>query len=57
MVISKSFVHGNAFITERGGGSSVSSPGPLDNVQDGGIVNWSDVIGYPQGWGKTYRGK
>lgn len=57
MVISKSFVHGNAFMTERGGGSSVSSPGPLDNVQDGGIVNWSDVIGYAQGWGKTYRGK
>lgn len=48
------FVHGNQFMPQNGGGGNASSPGPLLHV-DG--VAWTDVLGAPFGWGKTFRGK
>jgi hypothetical protein len=54
MINVRSFIHGNAIVAERVGGGAVASPGPLTNVQQ---VPWSDVVGLPQGWGKTYRGR
>jgi hypothetical protein len=54
MVLQKSFIHGNSIIAERVGGGNVSSPGPRLSP-DG--VPWSDVVGLPRGWGKTYKGK
>jgi hypothetical protein len=54
MVLQKSFIHGNSIIAERVGGATITSPGPLLSP-DG--IPWSDVVGLPRGWGKTYRGK
>jgi hypothetical protein len=54
MVLQKSFIHGNAIVAERVGGGNISSPGPL--LSPSGVA-WSDVVGLPRGWGKTYRGK
>lgn len=48
-------IHGNAVsAAERPGGSSIVSPGDLENV-DG--IAWTDVVGLRQGWGTTFRGK
>lgn len=54
MAIHTLFTHGAAVVAEKAGGGSVTSPGPLTQV---GGVPWSDVLGLPQGFGKTYRGK
>jgi hypothetical protein len=54
LTLFKSFIHGNAIVAEYVGGSSITSPGPLNTVAG---VYWTDVVGLPQGWGKTYRGK
>jgi uncharacterized protein DUF6623 len=48
------FAHGVSFVAETVGGANISSPGPLTNV---GGVPWSDVVGLPQGFGRSYRGK
>jgi hypothetical protein len=48
------FTHGTAVVAETAGGGNISSPGPLAQV---GGVPWTDVLGLPQGFGKTYRGK
>lgn len=42
-------VHGNAVVPERTAGG-----GPLQNVPG---VDFSDVVGFPRGWGQTFRGK
>lgn len=48
-------VHGTAVsVAERPGGSSVFSPGDMENV-DG--IAWTDVVGLRRGWGTTFRGK
>jgi hypothetical protein len=44
----RSFIHGNAIVAERVGDGALA--------QLGGVP-WSDIVGMPQGWGKTYRGK
>jgi hypothetical protein len=48
------YTHGVGVTAERAGGATVGSPGPLTNVAG---VPWSDVLGLPQGFGKSYRGK
>ena len=48
------FTHGVAVSAENAGGANIGSPGPLTQVAG---VAWSDVLGLPQGFGKTYRGK
>lgn len=48
------WVHGNVAVAEQAGGGNISSPGPLTSV-DG--VAWTDVVGYPQGMHKRFRGK
>ncbi len=48
------FAHGTAVVAENAGGANISSPGPMTNV---GGIPWTDVLGLPQGFGKTYRGK
>ena len=48
------FAHGVNVAAETAGGSSVTSPGPLTTVSG---IPWSDVLGLPQGFGKTFRGK
>src|SRR5215510_2042719 len=55
MATLRSFVHGNAFVAEKVGESS----GPLAVIHDSidESVPLSDVVGMPQGWGRTYRGK
>jgi hypothetical protein len=46
---------GNAILAEAVGGYSVHEDwGPLTISRGRG---WSDVVGVPQGWGKSYRGK
>jgi hypothetical protein len=42
------WIHGNTIVPE------VSGSGVFANV---GGVAWTDVVGYPRGWGKTWRGK
>jgi hypothetical protein len=42
-------VHGNAVVPERTAGN-----GPLMTVAG---ADWSDVVGFPTGWGKTFRGR
>lgn len=54
MALHTSFIHGVAVVAESAGGGNISSPGPLTHVNG---VPWSDVLGLPQGFGKTYRGK
>jgi hypothetical protein len=48
------FTHGVNVAAETAGGSSVTSPGPLTTVSG---IPWTDVLGLPQGFGKTFRGK
>ena len=48
------FTHGINVAAETAGGSGVTSPGPLTTVSG---IPWTDVLGLPQGFGKTFRGK
>ena len=54
MALETYFVHGNAIVPEQAGGGNISSPGPLKSVHD---IPWTDVLGLPQGFGRSYRGK
>lgn len=48
------FTHGISVVPETAGGSNITSPGPLTSVSG---IAWTDVLGLPQGFGKTFRGK
>ncbi len=54
MALHAVWVHGHAVVPERAGGATITSPGPLANVEG---VPWTDVLGLRQGWGATFRGK
>lgn len=54
MALETYFAHGVSFVAETVGGANIASPGPLTNV---GGQPWTDVVGLPQGFGKSYRGK
>jgi hypothetical protein len=54
MAMETYFIHGNAVIPEQAGGGNINSPGPLNSV---GSIPWTDVLGLPQGPGRSYRGK
>ena len=47
------WIHGNAVRAEDVGGAFPSS-GPFLAVND---IPWTDVNGFPQGWGTTFHGK
>lgn len=56
-MVTQIFVQGNAVRSQKVGGANITSPGPLLQVEDETEVPWTDVNGYPQGWGTTFHAK
>jgi hypothetical protein len=52
MALTAIWVHGNAVRAQLIGGSGLTSPGPNEQVEG---VPWTDLAGFPRGWGTTYR--
>src|SRR5215468_399763 len=52
----ESWMHGNAFTAEWVGGCTITAPGTAGSCTD--LVDghpWTDIVGSPRGFGKTFR--
>ena len=67
MALQKSFIHGNMIMVELNprpveDPNSPNIPGKEPTTPENPLmwaygIPWTDIVGLPQGWGKTYRGK